>query len=367
MNLLALILEFSIRSNMNNKSLLSILVFLILFLPVSKSWSQANSSHEVVVRTSNNFTSAEDVNQFMEQAKKAHVQVVHLAVKQDEDDEIISGMVFYKSKIAPIAKGYQNFDVLDSAIQEAHRRDIKLYAWIPQFHDQVAVKKNSQWQMMQLKNGKVIPFTGTERPEYFVNPIHPEVQAYEKSLILEVAENYPVDGIDLDWVRFDGFNMDMGEHTRSLAMKEIGLDPVTLNFSENEKLKKWNEWRGKKIADYVHQVKMALKDSKRKLALGAFILPQEFVEVGQNLSFFAQDLDEVMPMAYWRDWGFTQNWVAQNCLKDVEVKTKAAQSLTLIKPTLDISSEKEMKTVIKDLKTQFVQISKFIWFSYYKW
>ncbi|MGZ3768718.1 MAG: family 10 glycosylhydrolase [Bdellovibrio sp.] len=343
-------------------------VSLNLLLSVSKSWSQTKSAHEVVVRTAKNFASPEDVKQFMDDAKKAHVEIVHLAVKQDEDDEIISGLVFYKSKIAPISKGYEDFDVLKFAIKEAHQRGIKLYAWMPQFHDQVAFKKNPQWQMMQLKDGKVVPYVGSERStEYFVNPIHPEVQAYEKSLILEVARNYTVDGIDLDWVRFDGFNMDMSDYTRNLAKKEIGLDPVTLNFADTKNLGKWNDWRGQKIADYIHEVRIALKNTGKKISLGAFILPQEFVEVGQNLLFFSQDLDEVMPMAYWQDWGFTKSWVAQNCVKDVERKTQQAHASTLLKPTLDISSEEEMKILVRDVKSQFKQIEKFIWFAYAKW
>ena len=58
----------------------------------------------------------------------------------------LPGYVYYKSKIAPIAKGYRNFDVLKSMIK-AHKKSIKVYAWVPQFHDRAALKKYPNAQM----------------------------------------------------------------------------------------------------------------------------------------------------------------------------------------------------------------------------
>lgn len=132
-------------------------------------------------------------------------------------------------------------------------------AWIPQFHDRAAFDKNSEWQMRALVDGKVKPFTGSNGTEYFVNPLHPGVQAYERSIIKEVAANYDVDGIVLDWLRFDDYNMDMGDYTRTQYKNQYGYDPITINFaSDNAKREEWNDWRTTKLGEYVRDVKSDL-------------------------------------------------------------------------------------------------------------
>lgn len=50
-------------------------------------------------------------------------------------------MFIIRVRLHPSAKGYRNFDVLKSMIKEAHKKSIKVYAWVPQFHDRAALKK----------------------------------------------------------------------------------------------------------------------------------------------------------------------------------------------------------------------------------
>ncbi|MGV2794466.1 hypothetical protein GNF78_14690, partial [Clostridium perfringens] len=65
---------------------------------------------EVIVRTVNQFKNKADVLNFVAMSKRYGVDVISMNVKQDEDDEVPSGRVFYRSDIAPIAQGYENFD-----------------------------------------------------------------------------------------------------------------------------------------------------------------------------------------------------------------------------------------------------------------
>jgi hypothetical protein len=52
--------------------------------------------------------------------------LINLAAKQDEDDEIASGYVFYASCIAPRALGFETFDALGETVREAHRHGLKI-------------------------------------------------------------------------------------------------------------------------------------------------------------------------------------------------------------------------------------------------
>lgn len=321
---------------------------------------------ELIVRPVNNFKTRDDIVQFFELAKRAEVAVVHLNVKQDEDDERPSGHVYYASAIAPVAAGYERFDVLEAAIAEAHQRGIKVYAWVPQFHDQAAVVAHPHWQMMASVHGQGLFYQGRDRVEYFINPIHPGVQAYQLSLLREIVRNYAVDGIDLDWMRFDDLNMDVGAYTRELARKEIGIDPMTLDFSvASQALERWNAWRSEKIGLYTRQVRRAVNAIRPGVRLTAFVLPPEFTEVGQDVARFSQDLDEVLPMAYYNDWEFPPAWVASGLMPDV---AKKIVGNAVIKPTLDgTGSVADNVDILKAIRKNYPKVDSILWFSAVYW
>jgi uncharacterized lipoprotein YddW (UPF0748 family) len=316
---------------------------------------------ELVVRTVNNFRNQREVAAFFRNAKRAQVTAVHVNVKQDEDDERPSGQVYYASRIATVAAGYGGFDALATAVTEGHRLGIRVYAWMPQFHDQEALRLHPEWQMQAAEQGSSTPYSGKRRTEFFINPIDPAAQAYERSLIEEVARNYRIDGISLDWLRFDDINMDTGNLTRQLAQQEIGLDPLQLNFSEGQAgTAAWQRWRTRKIGAYVRSVRQSLQRIRPDLKLGAFLLPPEFTEVGQNLASFSADLDEAMPMAYFNDWGRSAKWVNAQLIPDV-LRKKSAN--TQLKPTLDgTGTTAQNIDILIGIRKNFPQVRSVIWF-----
>lgn len=97
----------------------SMLIISMVFLPVNNSYAQTGPFvTEVIVRTVDNFKNHNDVVKFMNNAKKRNVSVINLNVKEDEDDAVPSGYVFYPSTIAPIAAGYANFDAVKDVIKK---------------------------------------------------------------------------------------------------------------------------------------------------------------------------------------------------------------------------------------------------------
>jgi uncharacterized lipoprotein YddW (UPF0748 family) len=324
--------------------------------------------NEVIVRTVENFRSHEDVVNFVEMASAKNIAVINLNVKQDEDDEVPSGYVFYKSRIAPIAPGYKNFDALRAVIAEAHMKGIQVRAWIPQFHDRAAILKNSAWQMMASKKRKVLPYRGAYRNEYFVNPLHKDVQNYERSLILEVVKNYDIDGIVLDWMRFDNFNMDMGTDTRTRYKAAFGYDPMTINFSkDNAKRRQWNDWRSTQLGEYVKSVRTAVNAVTPDLFLGVYVLPPEFVECGQDVAKFTDHVDFISPMAYFKDWGYDLEWVYDGN-SGVLADTRDKGPDNEIIPAFDnFWSNYEYQSIYAGLRRNFPGIANVSYFCYGQW
>ena len=317
---------------------------------------------EVIVRTAQNFHRAQDVQRFVEQAAKNGVQTISLLVKQDEDGPIASGRAFYRSEIAPSARGYEQFDVLQAMLDAAHARQIRVRAWMPQFHDQVAATTHPAWQMMSAKKGQVRAFTGSNQKEFFVDPLNPEVQAYELSLIREVVAKYPVDGLMLDWIRFDDYNMDLGDATRAKYQALHGIDPLTLDFSKpGAALAQWNDFRTDGLADYVRQVRSAVPTV---MEIGVYLLPPEFVEVGQDAGKFNASVTTLSPMCYFLDWGFPLEWFWTSCLASTVQKAGQAG----IAPAVDANlSDAQYAAMLEHMRRDFPQIKTIAWFQHEAW
>lgn len=318
---------------------------------------------EIIVRTITNLKTIEDVKSLVKGCVEHNISSISIACKQDEDDEVDSGMVFYPSTVAPVAKGYEKVDILHHLISIAHKNQIKVKAWIPQFHDKIAFDKDPSWRMMMYEKGKVVPFK--KNGEYFVNPLHPEVQAYELSIIKEIVSNYDFDSVVLDWIRFDGYNMDLSHFTREAYKKRFGYDPITIDFSKSSpKRSEWNGYRTDGIASYVKRVRTEISKIKPNLPLGVYILSPEWEEVGQDPAKFKDYIDFVSPMAYYDDWGYPLDWIYGKREDAILPLTRKRVGSKTIIPAFDADWKKEVYTKIF---ANLHEIETLTWFEYGKW
>lgn len=211
-------------------------------------------------------------------------------------------------------------------------------------------------------NGRAQPYTGAKQNEVSVNPLDAEVQAYELALIREVVSRYPVDGLMLDWIRFDNYPMDLGPGTRQAYQAATGVDPLTLDFSQpGPALERWNAFRTDRLAAYVAQVRAALPAGRE---LGVYILPPEFVEVGQDAAKFSAQTGLLSPMCYFRDWGFPVAWVWQSCLASTAQKAGPAA----IVPAMDTGlSDAQYAQILGHVRSDFPAIRSLAWFHHETW
>jgi uncharacterized lipoprotein YddW (UPF0748 family) len=320
---------------------------------------------EIIVRTVTNLHDHDDVSALVALAAQHGVSTINLATKQDEDDEVVSGLVFYASRIAPRAPGYGTFDALGETIRAAHLRGIKVRAWMPQFHDQVAAAAHPAWQMHALQEGRVRPYTGRDGKEFFSNPLNSAARDYQRSLIEEIARDYDVDGIVVDWVRFDDYNMDLGDETRTKFRASAGVDPIDIDFSkDNPQRIQWNAWRSMQIADHVKRVRAALDAIKPHLELGAYILPPEFNEVAQDAAQFSGALAFLSPMAYYKDWGFPPGWVVRKLLPQTADRAGRAAIIPVFDESLTLAASRE---VLPEIRRTWSGIGTLSWFMYGRW
>ena len=152
-----------------------------------------------------------------------------------------SGFGIHKSKVVPhysnFDKDFKEEDYLEKYIDKCHEKGLKIYAAFDVFAEGWNKKKhksspgfiNTHWQTQMYgldKEGNTLikpigDLQGMDTigsiddfQEIFVNPVMDEVKDYELSIIKEVIDNYSIDGIVLDRVRFIGLGSDFSDFTR---------------------------------------------------------------------------------------------------------------------------------------------------------
>ncbi len=171
-----------------------------------------------------------------------------------------NGTVLFRSSYEPFSfyldgKGGMPYDPLQYAIEEAHKRNLKLHAWIntvlvfegKQFNiinnPEHVVRKKTEWIIEYYINGE---------KSYWLNPAIPEVRIYISDIIKELVEKYNIDGIHLDYIRYPGdkFNDDSLYYTYGKGLSR-------------------SDWRRKNITDLVELIYQKVKSTKPNVQIGA--------------------------------------------------------------------------------------------------
>ena len=98
-------------------------------------------------------------------------------------------------------------------INEAHKRNIKVHVWFqtfyvgnkpPETNPEYILAQKPNWANYQKRNAysDTIPYSVSEHNGYFIDPANPEVRDYLQNILKEIIENYNVDGINLDYIRY---------------------------------------------------------------------------------------------------------------------------------------------------------------------
>lgn len=154
---------------------------------------------EEYIKDKDNKTSKENIIKILDDMKNNQFNMAILHVRPFSD-AIYESKIFpyssYVSKEEGVAPGY---DVLKYFIEEAHKRNIELHAWINPYRVRNTTstsdisKDNPAFQYLNTNHVKVIEGKGI-----FYNPASKEVTNLIVSGIEELVTNYDVDGIHFD-------------------------------------------------------------------------------------------------------------------------------------------------------------------------
>lgn len=237
-------------------------------------------------------------------AKEHHFNLIFVQVRRRGD-------VLYKSALEPRIwdwEGPKDFDALGEAIRLGHAAGLEVHAWIPLYAVGSAKRSSSEpnhvmvrhpeW-LCQSKSGEKLH----SKRDYYLDPGNLEVQNYLYDLLMEVARDYEIDGIQLDYVRYP--SPDWGYNPSALA--RFNKETSRAGIPEPSDTA-WRQWRIQQISGLLKRVRAGLKEARPKARLSASVFSPSREATLNGLQDWpgwlkADLLDFAVPMAFARDEG----------------------------------------------------------------
>jgi uncharacterized lipoprotein YddW (UPF0748 family) len=186
------------------------------------TWEYINSGSSVE-------TNKARIREILDHHKRANMTSVLFQVRQ-------SGTVYYQSSFEPWGSyagyAYPGFDPLQYAIEEAHKRGLELHAWFNTFsvastYTGTIANKHPEW-ICRDQNGN--PMTSNRA----ASPGLQAVRDYTISVAMEIVRNYDIDGLHLDYVRWNEYDADDMEDAPSQIEQETKPDGFFSNNTINK-------------------------------------------------------------------------------------------------------------------------------------
>ena len=299
------------------------------------------------------------------------------------------GDAYYNSRIvvkAPQVRG-RNFDPLKELITQAHKQNINVHAWVNVYLLWSSDKKpksrkhllNVHPEWTAKAYGEVIDAKKSRRQfrlqgseGVFLAPGNPEVEKYLLTVFDELLDNYPLDGLHLDYVRYPGPEYGYNEGTLNNFRMETGVDPEI--FIENGKEisemigpesvkafhRQWTSYKLRSISSLVEGIRSLINSSGKNVLLTAAVKPSPVSAIDRNYQNWVKwiregSLDYAVPMNYNAD--LTQ------FMSNVEEILKVVPPDKLIMG-IGAFNQNHFDVESKIYKTKSRGINDFIFFSY---
>lgn len=214
-----------------------------------------------------------------------------------------AGYAIYPSALTQTA-GIQSFvyrgndgqDMLADLIAQAHQHQLAVMPWfefgfmtpptseLAMQHPDWLTQKQDGSQTSESDAGEVV----------WLNPFHPEVQQFITNLVLEVVNNYDIDGIQFDDHMSLPREFGYDRYTTALYARETNQSPPSPHDPA------WTRWRADKISAFMTQLHQAVKQKK----------PNAVFSISPNYYDFAYKL-------YLQDW---LTWVRKGIVDELIVQ-----------------------------------------------
>ncbi len=224
---------------------------------------------------------------------------------------------YYNSNFEPRAERLNgSWDPLETAVNAAHANGIKLHAWLntaPIWRDSSAPVDgshsffNNNPSFRRFDSGGIAENPLNPNGEYAsANLLLPEVQTHINNVVSDIATNYEVDGIHLDYIRWIG-NLNFSTLPHDAQSHQLFSQATGLDASNTANAPAYRNYIKNRVTDLVASVKstvdIAEQSVSRQIDLSAAVWRDPEIAVGEHLQDYrawleSDLLDIAMPMIY---------------------------------------------------------------------
>ena len=199
------------------------------------------------------------------------------------------GYADFITDVAKVNPSYPDWDVLKVLAESATEHGMKVHPWFCVFTE------GAQSALLNQRPDLAAAFE--ESNMRWACACHPEVQAYELALYGSIADNYPIHGLHLDYMRTGG--LCRCDYCKE-QMTALGVDVSTMS-SKDPGFAQWADWRCGRITAFVEQMRRLTQSNGIELSAAVFgDLPSCRNSNGQDWALWAEKnlVDFLFPMNY---------------------------------------------------------------------
>jgi uncharacterized lipoprotein YddW (UPF0748 family) len=218
------------------------------------------------------------------------------------------GLAHFKSSVVPLSDSAARYgDQVEACVKAAHARGLKVHAWVVCWSlenapDDFVARMKKEGRLQAKADGTTVPW---------LEPAHPANIAMALTALRELAQNYELDGIHLDYVRYPSAELSFSPVARRSFERALGSE-----------VKRWprdaqpggdvdgdfRRWRARTITRFVAQAQDAVKQARPGIAFSAAVwgnYPDCVRSIGQDWATWLEEgyVDFVAPMNYTDDRG----------------------------------------------------------------
>lgn len=270
---------------------------------------------------------------------RAGINLVHPEV-------IFNGYASYKSNVLPQKDLYPGIDMLGILIDESHKHGIEVHPWVWVFrtgnvNDKGGIlTQHPDWAMKD-RHGSVL----TDNDSYWLSPCIRGVRRMLLDAYVEMVRRYPVDGVELDYVRYPSTNHGYEPACREKYQARHGIDPIDIEPFTKE-LVDWHLWREEQVNSFVKEAAQLLRAARPGIKISAAVASypdQSRLNYLQDWKHWAANkwVDFLSPMDY------TAN--NENFTNRVTDSYSKLGELTLLAPGIGIYTQKGTQTMLEQI------------------
>jgi uncharacterized lipoprotein YddW (UPF0748 family) len=223
------------------------------------------------------------------------------------------GFAHYASSVLPRSRVFdEQGDQLAACVAAAKPFGLRVHAWILCFSTTGSTQ--DRLDIFHKRGWLLTNDDGTARP--WIDPGVPAARAYLMGAVREMAVNYKVAGVHLDFVRYPDFASSLGPTVRK-SFEAYRKAPVAAwpdDVKEGPQRSLFMRWRSDHVTDFVQTARRTLKQEAQGKLLTAAVFgkyPSCVDSVGQDWELWLQLglLDYVAPMNYTEDMAKFNEWL----------------------------------------------------------